>query len=108
MDNTSRPRVLIDREILIILFPLQTIKKTVVPPVRLPTVQLTNLKPNQTSGTFWYTTNDEKLMNEIDFSAFDEAFKLNPVNTKKGNVMVKNDLPINRGPQLKSLMEHTR
>ena len=57
----------------------QTIKKTIMTTYRLPTLQLNVLKPNNVSGTFWYTTNDEKIINEIDFSAFEEAFKLNPV-----------------------------
>jgi hypothetical protein len=41
------------------------------------------LKPNDTKDTFWYTTNDEKIQKEIDFSAFEEAFKLNPAPIKK-------------------------
>ena len=65
------------------------------------------------SGTFWYTTNDEKIINEIDFSAFEEAFKLNPVpmNKTKGREETDQSNPrisTIKTPQLKSLMEHTR
>merc|ERR1719192_2532400 len=55
-----------------------TLKRQIKTTYRLPTLQLAVLKPNDTKDTFWYTTNDEKIINEIDFSAFEEAFKLNP------------------------------
>merc|ERR1719471_1921607 len=93
----------------------QTIKKTIKTTYRLPTLQLNVLKPNNVSGTFWYTTNDEKIINEIDFSAFEEAFKLNPVpmNNRKGGRDEQDQSSAHRvstikTPQLKSLMEHTR
>lgn len=71
------------------------------------------LKPNDTKDTFWYTANDEKIINEIDFSAFEEAFKLNPVPVKKAGGKDVGDNTLSRQslakiPQLKSLMEHTR
>merc|ERR1719397_1963554 len=53
-----------------------TLKRQIKTTYRLPTLQLAVLKPNDTKDTFWYTTNDEKIINEIDFSAFEEAFKL--------------------------------
>merc|ERR1712198_568916 len=53
----------------------QTIKRVIASSVRLPTVQLNSLKPNQTKDTFWSTTNDEKLMKEIDWTKFEEDFK---------------------------------
>merc|ERR1711962_1543651 len=62
---------------------LNTIKKQIKTTYRLPTLQLAVLKPNDTKDTFWYTTNDEKIINEIDFSAFEEAFELNPAPIKK-------------------------
>merc|ERR1712223_1897659 len=60
-----------------------TLKRQIKTTYRLPTLQLAVLKPNDTKDTFWYTTNDEKIINEIDFTAFEEAFKLNPVPVKK-------------------------
>merc|ERR1712198_318120 len=85
----------------------QTIKRVIASSVRLPTVQLNSLKPNQTKDTFWYTTNDEKLMKEIDWTKFEEDFKLNPTTTN-----TKSDRPgsstIIPTPKLKSLMDHTR
>ena len=44
------------------------------------------IKPNDIKDTVWYTMNDEKIMSEIDFSAFEEAFKLNPVLPKKERI----------------------
>merc|ERR1719500_1123122 len=78
---------------------------------RLPTLQLAVLKPNDTKDTFWYTTNDDKIIKEIDFSAFEEAFKLNPAPIKKAGGRDEPDpgkVPTIKTPQLKSLMEHTR
>jgi len=89
-----------------------TIKPPVKPLNRLPILQIQAIKPNDIKDTVWYTMNDEKIMSEIDFSAFEEAFKLNPVLPKKGE-----DAPDSNGtntvksiksPQLDSLMEHTR
>ena len=93
---------------------LNTIKRQIKTTYRLPTLQLAVLKPNDTKDTFWYTTNDEKIINEIDFSAFEEAFKLNPAPIKKAgglgtdNPDNVNKTPTIKMPQLKSLLEHTR
>merc|ERR1712013_866808 len=89
----------------------QTIKRAIKTQYRLPTLQLQVLKPNDTKATFWYTTNDEKIINEIDFSAFEEAFKLNPAPLNKRGKDESdqaNKTPTIKAPQLKSLMEHTR
>ena len=89
----------------------QTIKRAIKTTYRLPTLQLQVLKPNDTKDTFWYTTNDEKIINEIDFSAFEEAFKLNPVPVNKRGKDESDQAtktPTIKAPQLKSLMEHTR
>merc|ERR1711892_176383 len=40
----------------------QTIKRAIKTTYRLPTLQLQVLKPNDTKDTFWYTTNDEKII----------------------------------------------
>ena len=88
-----------------------TLKRQIKTTYRLPTLQLAVLKPNDTKDTFWYTTNDEKIINEIDFSAFEEAFKLNPAPIKKTGGRDEPDpgkVPAIKTPQLKSLMEHTR
>merc|ERR1719461_153007 len=88
-----------------------TLKRQIKTTYRLPTLQLAVLKPNDTKDTFWYTTNDEKIINEIDFSAFEEAFKLNPAPIKKAGGRDEPDpgkVPAIKTPQLKSLMEHTR
>ena len=87
----------------------QTIKRAIKTTYRLPTLQLQVLKPNDTKDTFWYTTNDEKIINEIDFSSFEEAFKLNPVPKRgKDESDQANKTPTVKAPQLTSLMEHTR
>merc|ERR1719193_1930595 len=88
-----------------------TLKRQIKTTYRLPTLQLSVLKPNDTKDTFWYTTNDEKIINEIDFSAFEEAFKLNPAPLNKRGKDESdqaNKTPTIKAPQLKSLMEHTR
>merc|ERR1712226_1389258 len=88
-----------------------TLKRQIKTTYRLPTLQLAVLKPNDTKDTFWYTTNDEKIINEIDFSAFEEAFKLNPAPIKKAGGRDEPDpgkVAAIKTPQLKSLMEHTR
>lgn len=91
---------------------MSTLKRPVKTTYRLPTLQLSVLKPNDTKDTFWYTTNDEKIMNDIDFTDFEEAFKLNPapIKNKAGREEVDNTnkAPAIKTPQLKSLMEHTR
>ena len=51
------------------------------------------------------------IINEIDFSAFEEAFKLNPAPLNKRGKDESdqaNKTPTIKAPQLKSLMEHTR
>ena len=68
------------------------------------------LKPNDTKDTFWYTTNDQKIIDEIDFSDFDKNFKLNtaPLNNKVSEKDNANKTPQIKSQQLNSLMEHTR
>merc|ERR1719422_2117040 len=89
-----------------------TIKPVIKAINKLPTVQLNTLKPNDINGTFWQTTDDDKIIKQIDFGAFEEAFKLNtaPANSRnrdeKDNSS-KTQLNSSK-PQLKSLMEHTR
>merc|ERR1719208_491818 len=88
----------------------QPIKPIIKPNVRLPTLQLNVLKPNDTKDTFWYTTNDQKIIDEIDFSDFDKNFKLNtaPLNNKVSEKDNANKTPQIKSQQLNSLMEHTR
>ena len=88
----------------------QTIKPIIKPNVRLPTLQLNVLKPNDTKDTFWYTTNDQKIIDEIDFSDFDKSFKLSttPANSKVNDRDPVSKAPQMKTPQLISLMEHTR
>jgi len=68
------------------------------------------LKPNDTKDTFWYTTNDQKIIDEIDFSDFDKSFKLSttPTNSKVNDRDPVSKAPQMKTPQLISLMEHTR
>ena len=51
-------------------------------------------------------------MNEIDFGAFEEAFKLNPAPLNRARDTVDNSstptMKSVKSPQLDSLMEHTR
>ena len=88
----------------------QKIKPIIKPNVRLPTLQLNVLKPNDTKDTFWYTTNDQKIIDEIDFSDFDKNFKLNtaPTNAKLNDKDTVSKAPQIKTPQLISLMDHTR
>ena len=88
----------------------QKIKPIIKPNVRLPTLQLNVLKPNDTKDTFWYTTNDQKIIDEIDFSDFDKNFKLNtaPTNAKLNDKDPVSKAPQIKTPQLISLMDHTR
>jgi len=87
------------------------IKPAVQPKYRLPTLQVAVIKPNDTKDTVWYTMNDEKVMKDIDFTKFEEAFKLNPVPIKdnKKGFDIKDGVPKQpKVPKLDSLMEHTR
>jgi len=90
-----------------------TIKRAVKPMNRLPILQIQAIKPNDIKDTVWYTMNDEKIMKEIDFGAFEAAFKLNPLPTKKTRDSVDNagntaTIKSVKSSQLDSLMEHTR
>ena len=51
----------------------------------MPTVHWLPLKPNDTKDTIWYLMDDEKLMKDLDLSAFEEEFKLNtgPIRPRK-------------------------
>ena len=63
----------------------KTIKKVPQPTYKMPTVHWLPLKPNDTKDTIWYLMDDEKLMKDLDLSAFEEEFKLNtgPIRPRK-------------------------
>jgi len=84
------------------------------PTFRLPTLPLTQIRPNDTRGTFWQTANDEKFVkdNKDVFADFEELFKLNSVPNKpspdgrKDVPDVGLKLPVKE--KLHSLLDHTR
>ena len=85
-----------------------TIKPPIKTNVRLPTLGITSIRPNDTRETFWQTTNDQQFIekNADVFADFEEMFKLNsapkPIDKSDKDIV----LPVAR--QLDSLLEHTR
>jgi hypothetical protein len=53
-----------------------TIKRKVQTKYKLPTLNWIALKPNQVRGTIFNELDDEKIFKRIDFSDFEERFKI--------------------------------
>ncbi|KAL0268219.1 UNVERIFIED_CONTAM: hypothetical protein PYX00_010245 [Menopon gallinae] len=90
-----------------------TIKKKVLTKYKLPTLNWIALKPNQVRGTIFNDLDDDKLHSIIDFSDFEERFKIG-INTplQNGNTEIDglNNYPSKRfkKPENITLLEHTR
>jgi len=85
-----------------------TIKAAIKPNSRLPTLGITNIRPNLINGTIWQTTNDQQIIekNKDVFAAFEEAFKLNSAPKQHSIELGPSEhVPV---PKLDSLLEHTR
>jgi len=80
---------------------------------KLPTLNWIALKPNQVRGTIFNELDDDRLHNQIDFSDFEERFKIGMSgHVANGNSEVDGlqSFPSKRfkKPENISLLEHTR
>nr|CAI5851444.1 unnamed protein product [Callosobruchus analis] len=90
-----------------------TIKRKVQTKYKLPTVNWIALKPNQVKGTVFNELDDDKLHSCIDFSDFEERFKIGSANLMSNGVAETDGLttfPSKRckKPENVTLLEHTR
>jgi len=80
---------------------------------KLPTLNWIALKPNQVRGTIFNELDDDRLHNQIDFSDFEERFKIGMSgHVANGNSEIDGlqSFPSKRfkKPENISLLEHTR
>lgn len=90
-----------------------TIKRKVQTKYKLPTLNWIALKPNQVRGTIFNDLDDERLHKQIDFTDFEERFKIGQIQLSNGNSSEIDGLmsfPSKRikKPEHVSLLEHTR
>ncbi|XP_024869482.1 formin-like protein CG32138 isoform X2 [Temnothorax curvispinosus] len=90
-----------------------TIKRKVQTKYKLPTLNWIALKPNQVRGTIFNELDDDRLHNQIDFSDFEERFKIGMSgHVANGNNEIDglSSFPSKRfkKPENVSLLEHTR
>ena len=90
-----------------------TIKRKVQTKYKLPTLNWIALKPNQVRGTIFNELDDDRLHNYIDFSDFEERFKIGMGgHVANGNNEIDglHSFPSKRfkKPENVSLLEHTR
>ncbi|XP_048508614.1 formin-like protein isoform X2 [Athalia rosae] len=90
-----------------------TIKRKVQTKYKLPTLNWVALKPNQVRGTIFNELDDDRLHNCIDFSDFEERFKIGmggPVSNGNNEIDGLQSFPSKRfkKPENVSLLEHTR
>ncbi|XP_070511930.1 formin-like protein isoform X4 [Cardiocondyla obscurior] len=90
-----------------------TIKRKVQTKYKLPTLNWIALKPNQVRGTIFNELDDDRLHNQIDFSDFEERFKIGMSgHVANGNSEIDGlqSFPSKRfkKPENVSLLEHTR
>nr|XP_050865405.1 formin-like protein isoform X1 [Vespula vulgaris] len=90
-----------------------TIKRKVQTKYKLPTLNWIALKPNQVRGTIFNELDDDRLHNYIDFSDFEERFKIGMSgHVANGNSELDGlqSFPSKRfkKPENVSLLEHTR
>lgn len=90
-----------------------TIKRKVQTKYKLPTLNWVALKPNQVRGTIFNELDDDRLHNCIDFSDFEERFKIGmggPVSNGNSEIDGLQSFPSKRfkKPENVSLLEHTR
>lgn len=95
-----------------------TIKRKVQTKYKLPTLNWIALKPNQVRGTIFNDLDDEKLHRHIDFSDFEERFKIGQIVLSNGTDNSNGGSEIDglmafpskriKKPEHVSLLEHTR
>ncbi|GAB1869515.1 Formin-like protein CG32138 isoform X1 [Camponotus japonicus] len=90
-----------------------TIKRKVQTKYKLPTLNWIALKPNQVRGTIFNELDDDRLHNYIDFSDFEERFKIGMsghVANGSSEIDGLQSFPSKRfkKPENVSLLEHTR
>lgn len=94
-----------------------TIKRKVQTKYKLPTLNWVALKPNQVRGTVFNELDDDRLHNIIDFTDFEERFKLpgsggfqlaNGINSDVGDGLTSFPSKRFKKPENVSLLEHTR
>ncbi|KAG5321527.1 Y2138 protein, partial [Acromyrmex heyeri] len=90
-----------------------TIKRKVQTKYKLPTLNWIALKPNQVRGTIFNELDDDRLHNQIDFSDFEERFKIGMSgHVANGNSEIDGlqNFPSKRFKKSEnvSLLEHTR
>ncbi|XP_043579293.1 formin-like protein isoform X1 [Bombus pyrosoma] len=90
-----------------------TIKRKVQTKYKLPTLNWIALKPNQVRGTIFNELDDDRLHNYIDFSDFEERFKIgmgSHVANGTNEIDGLQSFPSKRfkKPENVSLLEHTR
>lgn len=90
-----------------------TIKKKVLTKYKLPTLNWIALKPNQVRGTIFNDLDDDKLYKVIDFSDFEERFKIGlngPLQNGNSEIDGLSSFPSKRfkRPENITLLEHTR
>ncbi|XP_076232685.1 formin-like protein isoform X1 [Calliopsis andreniformis] len=90
-----------------------TIKRKVQTKYKLPTLNWIALKPNQVRGTIFNELDDDRLHNYIDFSDFEERFKIGMgghVANGTNEIDGLHSFPSKRfkKPENVSLLEHTR
>lgn len=89
-----------------------TIKRKIQSKYKLPTLNWYALKPNQVRGTIFNELDDEKIFKAIDFTEFEEKFKIG-INNGIANASEIDGMPGNskrfKKPDTKvSLLEPTR
>lgn len=91
-----------------------TIKRKVLTKYKLPTLNWVALKPNQVRGTIFNELDDEKLYKTIDFTDFEEKFKIGIGIAALAGSEVDGNLSRDfsskrfKKPENISLLEHTR
>lgn len=90
-----------------------TIKRKVQTKYKLPTINWIVLKPNQVRGTIFNELDDDKLHSAIDFTDFEERFKIGsagPLANGSSDVDGLSTFPSKRfkKPENVTVLEHTR
>jgi hypothetical protein len=86
---------------------VMTIKRKVQTKYKLPTLNWIALKPNQVRGTIFNELDDEKIFKRIDFTEFEEKFKIGMGLGAVSKSEVDGFTRIKK-PENISLLEHTR
>ncbi|XP_070623049.1 formin-like protein 1 isoform X1 [Erythrolamprus reginae] len=81
------------------------IKKPIQTKFRMPVFNWVALRPNQINGTIFNELNDEKVLQELDMSDFEEQFKTKAQGPSKGFIKAKE---VQKAPTTVSLIECNR